>query len=111
HLLQSAATGFGWLAFSALSAQQARGEPAAYRNPLAPKEPHFKPRAKRVVFLFMAGGPSHLDTFDWKPELKRVGHGGKSQLLAPVFDFQPAGRSGLMIANVFPHLAKQADHL
>lgn len=112
-LLQTSAAGFGWLAFSALHAQWARAaEPKAYKSPLAPKQPHFAAKAKRVIFLFMAGGPSHLDTFDWKPELAKLGTaGGKSKHLGPVFPFQPAGQSGLMISSVFPHLAKQADEL
>ncbi|QDU30041.1 hypothetical protein ETAA8_51590 [Anatilimnocola aggregata] len=116
QVLQSSAAGFGWLAFSALHAQwtakRSHGaEPTKYRSPLAPKPQHFAAKAKRVIFFFMAGGPSHLDTFDWKPELAKRGPGGRSQHLAPVFGFQPSGKSGLPIADVFPHLAKHADHL
>ncbi len=106
--LQFTGASFGWMAFSALAAEQAQ---KAGVNPLAPKQPHFKARAKRVIFLFMQGGPSHLETFDWKPELARVGKGGAHQLLGSVFEFNPAGQSGLMISEVFPNLAKQADHL
>lgn len=111
--LRQASAGFGWLAFSALSTQWARGgEPASTAGPLAPKRPHFAPRAKRVIFMFMSGGPSHLDTFDWKPELARLGPGGgRGKLLAPVTRFAPAGNSGLMIADIFPQLSQQADHL
>jgi hypothetical protein len=110
-LLQSTAAGFGWLAFSALHAQWSRGaEPKAYKSPLAPKQPHFAAKAKRVIFLFMAGGPSHIDTFDWKPAMVGMA-GGRSKHLGPVFPFQASGRSGLMISNVFPHLAKHADEL
>src|SRR5690606_11869287 len=109
--LQSTAAGFGWLAFSALQAQRSRAEqPAKYRSPLAPKPQHFPAQAKRVIFFFMAGGPSHLDTFDWKPELAKRGPGGRNKHLAPVFGFQPSGQSGLPISEVFPHLAGQADH-
>jgi len=105
-LLQRTAVGFGWLAFSALNASaESRG------SPLSPKPPHFEPRAKRVIFLFMEGGPSHLDTFDWKPELAKAGNTGRSRLLAPVFEFQPHGQSGLMLSTAFPHLAKHADTL
>jgi hypothetical protein len=110
-LLRSTAAGFGWLALSALATEAARAEERRYVSPLAPKQPHFAARAKRVIFMFMAGGPSHLETFDWKPELARVGKGGSHQLLAPVVGFKPAGRNGLMISDVFPHLAQQADHL
>ncbi|HWA99430.1 MAG TPA: DUF1501 domain-containing protein [Pirellulales bacterium] len=109
-LLQSAATGFGWLALQALAARPTAAADTAYRSPLAPKEPHFEPTAKRVIFLFMAGGPSHLDTFDWKPELARF-TGGRSQHLGSRFKFHPAGQSGIMISEAFPQLAKQADTL
>ena len=108
EFLRLTGTGFGWMALSVLAAEQA-SKPGA--NPLAPRPPHFTARAKRVIFLFMQGGPSHLETFDWKPELARVGKGGPHQLLGPVFKFNPAGRSGLMISEVFPHLAKHADEL
>ena len=110
-LLQSTAAGFGWLAFSALHAQWSRSaEPKAYKSPLAPKQPHFTAKAKRVIFLFMAGGPSHIDTFDWKSAMVGM-TGGRSKHLGPVFSFSPAGQSGLMIADVFPHLARHADDL
>jgi hypothetical protein len=110
-LLQNSAAGFGWLALQALSAESTRAQSPSYRSPLAPKEPHYAAKAKRVIFLFMAGGPSHLESFDWKPELARVGKGGSHQLLGPVVGFKPAGKNGLMIADVFPHLAEQADQL
>ncbi len=91
------------------AAQAATG----FTSPLAPKEPHFKARAKRVIFLFMEGGPTHIDTFDWKPELAKSGArgGAKGRLLAPVFPFKPAGQSGLMLADIFPELAKHGDDL
>src|SRR5215475_11747967 len=63
--LKSAACGFGYLALAGLA------NTASAANPLAPKEPLFKPRAKRVIFLFMQGGPSHVDSFDYKPRLAR----------------------------------------
>jgi hypothetical protein len=108
NMLCNTAAGFGWLAFQALHAQANE----RYQSPLAPKEPHFAARAKRVIFLFMNGGPSHLDTFDWKPELAKAGNGGaRGRLLAPVFRFKPSGSSGIMISEVFPHLAGQADEL
>ena len=65
--LRHSANGFGFLAFSALAAEAAEREAAA--GPLAPKPPHFPARAKRVIFLCMQGGPSHVDTFDFKPKL------------------------------------------
>ena len=66
-LLKEAACGFGYLAFAGLAAQAA----AAERNPLAAKAPHFAARARRVIFMFMHGGPSQVDTFDYKPTLAR----------------------------------------
>ncbi len=109
QLLQTAA-GFGWLAFSALHAQE---KPASkYQSPLAPKAQHFAAKAKRAIFFFLAGGPSHVDTFDWKPELAKQGPGGgRGKYLAPVFKFTPSGKSGLPISDAFPHLARHADRL
>ncbi|MBL9085100.1 MAG: DUF1501 domain-containing protein, partial [Planctomycetales bacterium] len=66
QLLQSTACGFGSLALSGLLAQSARSA-----NPLAPKIPHLAPKAKRVIFLFMAGGVSQVDSFDYKPLLEK----------------------------------------
>jgi Protein of unknown function (DUF1501) len=116
-MLQHTAAGFGWLALNALNAQQAPAVPA-YSSPLAPRPPHFPAKAKRVIFLFMQGGPSHLDTFDWKPELKAAGgktsggSGGKGgKLLAPQFKFKPRGDSGIMISDLFPELSQHADDL
>jgi hypothetical protein len=112
-MLRTTAAGFGWLALAAMTAERARAE-GGYRGPLAPKEPHFPARAKRVIFLFMNGGPTHLDTFDWKPALAKTGGpggGNKGSYLAPAFPFKPSGKSGLMIAECYPHLAKHADEL
>jgi hypothetical protein len=115
-MLQCTAAGFGWLAFSAMQRWvQASDQPS---SPLTPKPSHFEAKAKRVIFLFMQGGPSHLDTFDWKPKLKAAGgkdspgttaKGGK--LLAPQFEFSPRGKSGIPISNLFPELSKHADDL
>ena len=65
--LQSVSAGFGYLAFAGIASGQEKATP----NPLAPKQPHFRRRAKRVIFLCMQGGPSHVDTFDYKPDLTR----------------------------------------
>ncbi len=132
NALKTAACGFGYLAFSALASSVTKAAGASsissglndtdgFTNPLAPKAPHFQPRAKRVIFMFMQGGPSHLDTFDYKPELLRAGgmnnggddgaKGKKSRLLAPEFKFTPQGQSGLMISEVFPNLSRHADKL
>ena len=80
--LQRTSAGFGYLALSALATQRALADNAA---PLAPKQPHFPARAKRVLFLCMDGGPSHVDSFDYKPELaKYAGKAiGKGKLPPP----------------------------
>src|SRR5919199_539618 len=69
ELLQSAACGFGYLAFAGLAAERAMAEAA--KGPLAPRPTHHRARAKRVIFLFMHGGPSQVDTFDYKPRLAK----------------------------------------
>src|SRR5438105_3087642 len=77
EFLWQAGAGFAGLALSALLeqdgffARHAQAAPGSYANPLAPRPPHFAPKAKRVIFLFMYGGPSSVDTFDYKPELQR----------------------------------------
>jgi hypothetical protein len=112
-LLRTASCGFGYLALAGLASQA-----AAEESPLAPKSPHFKPRAKRVIFMFMQGAPSHVDTFDYKPQLAK--HDGQNdpsargrgrKLLKSPFEFKPAGKSGLMISSLFPEVAKHADDL
>jgi hypothetical protein len=127
-----AAGGFGGLALSALLAQDgALAAPAAPKvprglNPLAPKQPHFQTRAKSVIFLFMVGGPSHIETFDPKPELDRLDGQQlpssfgeiKSQfikagtpLMRSQWKFRKHGQSGLEISDLFPHVATCADDL
>src|SRR5712691_2061458 len=103
-LLKGAACGFGYLAFAGLCA--ASGAPPAQPGPLAPKTPHHRPRAKRVIFLFMHGGPSQIDTFDHKPRLSRdhgkplpfdkprVVSSQTGNLLASPWKFQQYGQSG-----------------
>jgi len=108
--LQSSASGFGYLAFSALSTINARAE----ASPLAPRQPHFTPRAKRVIFLSMQGAPSHVDTFDHKPQL--TADNGKdakgfAKLLGSPFEFSRHGQSGLPISELFPKLAGHADDM
>ncbi|HEV3438334.1 MAG TPA: DUF1501 domain-containing protein [Gemmata sp.] len=122
-VLKSTASGFGYLAFAALAHEQAIRAAAAEAasNPLAPKKPQFPAKAKRVIFLCMDGGPSHVDTFDYKPKLtaddgkapppRRGGFGGGGKLLASPFAFQKRGNSGLWISDLFPELSKHADDL
>jgi hypothetical protein len=116
-VLKGTSAGFGYLAFAALAHEQARAEAA---NPLAPKKPHFPAKAKRVLFLCMDGGPSHVDTFDYKPKLTaddgkaapaRAGRFGGGKLLGSPFKFEPRGKSGLHISDALPELARQADDL
>ena len=113
HLLQNVSAGFGYLAFAGISTASASDQPAS-TNPLAPKAPHFAARAKRVIFLCMQGGPSHVDTFDYKPQLtkdhgKRGKYGGS--LLKSPWEFRQRGESGLWISDIFPHVAEHADEL
>jgi hypothetical protein len=115
EFLKTSACGFGYLALSGLCAD-ASSETA---NPLAAKMPHHQPRARRVIFMFMQGGPSHVDTFDYKPRLevdhgKDVVHGkgGRSRpILKSPWKFIPSGESGLPISELFPNLARHADKL
>ena len=96
----------------------------ALENPLAPKPPHFAPRAKSVIFLFMYGGPSHVDTFDYKPELytldgrtiavKTFGRSGKKnegRVVGPKWKFQQYGACGKWISDLFPNLATCVDDM
>ncbi len=111
-LLQGIANGFGWLAFSGLTG---RSLAANATGPLAPKPTHFPARAKRVIFLCMTGGPSHVDTFDYKPKLTAdSGNAGKrpgTKLLGSQWKFSQHGKSGLYLSELFPTLAKHADEL
>jgi len=118
-MLKTASAGFGYLALAGLAAEEAQA--ANSRSPLAPKQPHFTPRAKRVICLFMQGGPSHVDTFDYKPALEK--NDGKSanggpykrqrgrKLMKSPWTFKRHGKSGIEISELYPHLAKHADDL
>jgi hypothetical protein len=124
-MLKGTSAGFGYLAFAALANEQAaRATPGVDTpgspNPLSPKKAHFPAKAKRVIFLCMDGGPSHVDTFDYKPKLTaddgkpapaRPGRFGGGKLLGSPFKFNKSGKSGLYISEVFPELAKHADDL
>src|SRR5829696_6155745 len=90
--LKNAACGFGYLALAGLTARQASADSIivpSIANPLANKPPHFSPRAKRIIFLFMQGGVSHVDSFDHKPELLK--QDGKS---VPFDDARAIANSG-----------------
>lgn len=114
--LSTAACGFGSLAFAGLMARpdSAAATAVDIENPLAPRHPHFPARAKRVIFLFMQGGPSQVDSFDWKPELsKRHGEdlGSGRKYHQSLWKFHQHGKSGLPISELFPHIAGHADDL
>ena len=119
-MLKTTGSGFGYLAFAALAHEQAARANGARDTLLAPRKPHFKARAKRVIFLCMEGAPSHVDTFDYKPRLNADdgkpaprGRGGfrGARLLGSPFRFAQHGNSGLWISELFPELARQADKL
>jgi hypothetical protein len=113
QFLQTASCGFGFLALADLCTRAAAAET---KNPLAAKPPHFKARAKRVIFLFMGGAPSHVDTFDYKPKLqaddgKAVAKGNARKFLKSPFKFTQHGHSGFWFPETLPNLAKHADDL
>lgn len=114
--------GFGMLALQAMLAEQA----GAKADPLAPKQPHHGPRAKRAIFLWMQGGPSQVDLFDFKPRLansdgKEIPYAlplnrtmpgvAYSKLMGPIAGFERAGDSGLQVSDLLPHLRRHADDL
>lgn len=117
--LMQTALGFGHLAFASMVGRQSEGAEAAHPVAL----PRFAQRAKRVIFLFMKGGPSGVDTFDYKPQLQasdgkelpfakpRVQFAPTGNLLASPWRFQQHGESGLWISELFPHVARHADEL
>jgi hypothetical protein len=114
QFLKSTSCGFGFLALADLCTRAFAEEST---NPLAPKSPHFKARAKHVIFMYMGGAPSHVDTFDYKPKLqaddgKSSDEKGKGRkLLKSPFKFSKHGKSGLWLPEIFPNLTKHADEL
>jgi hypothetical protein len=130
--LGDAATGLGGIALAALLAESGKlsAESGPLRPsvqpdaPLAPRPPHFSPRAKRVLVVFCSGALSHLDSFDYKPELvKRHGQpmpgagklvtfqGENGDLVKPLWPFKPRGKSGKMVSDLLPNLADLADEM
>lgn len=115
QMLSATANGFASLALASLLSRTA--------NAADGPKPHFAPKAKRIIFLFMHGGPSQVDTFDYKPELKkrdnqpfpgnkpRVQFAQTGNLLASPFEFRPGGKSGLLVSDLFPHVRERADDL
>jgi hypothetical protein len=129
--LSDAGVGLGAVALSALLSRDLdAGAPAGERHPTRglPGLPHFPPRVKRVIFLYMAGGPSHLETFDYKPELKRLHgqlmpesftrgqpiaqlQGQELKILGPLTKFRRHGKNGQWISDFLPYHAKIADDI
>lgn len=121
QMLQQAACGFGSLALAGLCADQVQA--ASRRNPLAAKPPHLPARAKRIIFIFMQGGPSHVDTFDYKPRLAR--DDGKKipfrvartrkvspqRVMNSPWRFRRYGQCGRWVSELFPHTARHVDDL
>ncbi len=121
--LKECGVGLGAAALTALAADDAK----ASADPLAVKAPHFAAKAKRVVYLFMAGAPSHLDLFDYKPELVKMNGqlppakllegyraafiNPNSKCLGPIFKFAKHGQSGAELSELLPYTAKMADEL
>jgi Protein of unknown function (DUF1501) len=138
QMLKQSAVGFGYLALASMLAEEATAEapsrgPGEWKaphaesagpgDPLAPRQPHFPARAQRIIFLFMKGGPSHVDTFDYKPRLQadhgkplpfekpRVQFAPTNNLLRSPWRFRPYGESGLLVSELFPHVAGCVDDL
>ena len=120
QMLFRCANGFGGLALASLLAEK---QASAAVDPLAPKPPHYKAKAKSVIFLFMDGGPSQIDTFDPKPRL-RQDHGKPIPMKTPTtvfnigdkvlgspFEFRQYGQSGAPVSDLFPHVATCLDDL
>src|SRR5260221_338608 len=111
NVLKSASAGFGYVALAGLLSEQARADAP---KPVARKEPHFKAKAKKLIFVHMNGSMSHHDTFDFKPQLQKdggKGGPGGGTLTASKFKFQQYGQTGSWFSELLPNLAKHADDL
>ncbi|MCH2129081.1 MAG: DUF1501 domain-containing protein [Pirellulaceae bacterium] len=97
---------------------------SAWQYPLAARQPHFEPNAKNVIFLFMYGGPSHIDTYDYKPAMKgmdnktvkvktfgRGGHKDRGRIVEPRWNFKQYGDCGKWVSDLMPHTAQHVDDL
>ena len=122
--LKRSACGFGHLALLGLTTQNARAANSdSAASPISPKSPHFPARAKRVVFLFMHGGVSHVDSFDPKPKLAEMNgqplpiakpkfeFAPTGNLLASPWKFQPYGESGVQVSDLFPMIGSRIDDI
>ena len=125
--LRHVANGFGMLGLASLLADEARANGSitlpSPADPVAPRPPMYPARAKRVIFLFMSGGPSHVDTFDPKPRLiadngkplpfamPHLERGKTGNLLQSPFKFQKYGQAGIDVSELFPKVAQKVDDL
>jgi len=122
-MMRRSACGFGSIALAGLATQNALADD---KLTLRERPPMFAPRAKRVIFIFMQGGPSQVDSFDYKPELiKRAGQeidftgvrfgtfgkASKRKLLQPLWDFKKHGQCGQHVSSLFPHMARHVDKM
>ena len=125
RFLWSAGSGLGSIAFASLSGER-RLMAAAPLDPLAPKQPHFPPRAKSVIFLFIEGGPSHVDLFDPKPELEKLAGQplpasfgkvmtamgtGNNTLMPSKRTWKQYGQSGIWVSDWYPNIAQHVDDM
>jgi len=129
EFLWQSGAGFGGVALAGLLGDdffksQARADAPAFQNPLAPRRPHFAPKAKSVIFLFMYGGPSQIDTFDYKPGMKgrdnqsvhvrtfgRGGHRNVGRIVEPRWNFNQYGQCGKWVSTLFPNVAQHVDDI
>ena len=123
RMLQTCSTGFGAAALAGLLAETASAANSDLPSGAALKKPHHAPKAKHVVFCFMSGGVSHVDSYDPKPRLQRD-HGkpmpvkvertmfnNNGNIMGSPFEFTPSGKSGIPVSSMFPHTAKVVDEL
>jgi len=123
EMLRQCSNGFGMVALAALMGEQAQAATTAAKGPLTPKPPMFPAKAKRVIFLFMHGGPSQVDTFDPKPLLirdhgkpfpgakPRVVFAQTGNLLKSPWEFKKYGQSGIEVSDLFPNVAQCVDDM
>jgi hypothetical protein len=114
--LKTAGGGFGYLALAGMLGQaaSAAGDRSSAPGPLGPRPPHFSAKAKRIIFLFMEGAMSQMDTFEHKPQLQKDGGKvapGGATLTASKFRFAQHGQTGRWVSELFPHVAQQVDKL
>ena len=114
QLLKSAGVGFGMVAFAGLLGQQSARAADKAARPLAPRKPHFPAKAKRIIFVFMQGSISQMDTFEYKPQLQKddgKGGPGGGKLVASKFGFKQYGQTGSWFSELMPNIARHADEL